>query len=103
MAPPQEQVNPDGSGQLAFPALPITSPILLQLMDQTTMPWLLDEVPREGPQTMFIVQQGKLGSDGATIGFGYLWRKWFDPESLPEFVDELTTTVVLNLPPVGPS
>ncbi len=103
MAPPQEQVNPDGSRQLAFPALPITSPVLLQLMDQTTMPWLLDEVPREGPQTMFIVQQGKLGSDGAAIGFGYLWRKWFDPESLLDFVDELTTTAVLNLPPVGPS
>lgn len=103
MAPPQEQVNPDGSRQLVFPALPITSPVLLQLMDQTTMPWLLDEVPREGPQTMFIVQQGKLGSDGAAIGFGYLWRKWFDPESLLDFVDELTTTAVLNLPPVGPS
>ena len=42
-------------------------------------------------------------NDGVAIGLGYLWRKWFNRKDLPVFLDELTKTDVLELPPVGPS
>jgi len=103
IAPPEERIAPDGSKQLLFPALPINSALLSKIMDQTTMSWLLDEVPLAGPQIMFIAQQGRLGNNGVSIGASYLWLKWFHPKGLPEFLDQITDTHILELPPVGPS
>ena len=101
IAPPEERIAPDGSKQFLFPALPMNSALLTQLMDQTTMPWLLGEVPLTGPQIMFIVQPGKLGNDGVSLGAKYLRLKWFNPGGLPEFLDQVTETHVLELPPVA--
>ena len=98
--PHQETTTKTGETRIAFPQVPVTSELLGQMIEQTTMPYMLRSVPEAGPQIMFIVQQGKLGNDGVSLGARYLWLKWFNPSSLPEFLDQVTETHVLELPPV---
>ena len=103
LIPHQETISPTGEKQILFPQVPINSEALRQMLQKTTMPYMLGKIPESGRQLMFVVQSGKYGNDGVAIGLGYLWRKWFDPKSLPAFFEELTRTAVLELPPVGPS
>lgn len=99
--PHQETTTETGETRIVFPQVPVTSELLGQMIEQTTMPYMLRSVPLSGPQIMFIVQQGKLGSDGVSLGAKYLWLKWFNPDGLPEFLDQVTETHVLELPPVA--
>ena len=99
--PHQETTTETGETRMVFPQVPVTSELLGQMIEQTTMPYMLRSVPEAGPQIMFIVQQGKLGNDGVSLGAKYLWLKWFNPDGLPEFLDQVTETHVLELPPVA--
>jgi hypothetical protein len=101
--PHQETTTETGEARIAFPQVPVTSELLGQMIEQTTMPYMLRSIPEAGPQIMFIVQQGKLGNDGVALGAKYLWLKWFNPDGLPEFLDQVTDTHVLELPPVTPT
>jgi hypothetical protein len=99
--PHQETTTETGERRIVFPQVPVTSELLGQMIEQTTMPYMLRSIPEAGPQIMFIVQPGKLGNDGVSIGAKYLWRKWFNPDGLPEFLDQVTETHVFELPPVA--
>jgi len=99
--PPQEIINALGERQIVFPAVQVSSEVLGQMLEQTSIPYMLKAIPREGPQIMFIVQQGKYGSNGFSIGARYLWLRWFRPDKLPQFVNDLTETAELELPSVG--
>jgi len=101
--PHQEAMTETGETRIVFPQVPVTSQLLNQMIEQTTMPYMLRSIPEAGPQIMFIVQQGKLGNNGVSLGARYLWLKWFNPDGLPEFLDEVTDTHVLELPPVTSS
>jgi hypothetical protein len=101
--PHQETTTETGETRIVFPQVPVTSELLGQMIEQTTMPYMLRSIPEAGPQIMFIVQQGKLGNDGVSLGARYLWLKWFNPDGLPEFLDQVTDTHVLELPPVTPT
>ncbi|MFM8719211.1 MAG: hypothetical protein ACKOFH_06725 [Chthoniobacterales bacterium] len=98
--PHQEMKTETGESRIVFPQVPVTGELLGQMIEQTTMPYMLRNIPLTGPQIMFIVQQGKLGNDGVSLGARYLWLKWFNPDGLPEFLDQVTETHVLELPPV---
>jgi hypothetical protein len=98
--PHQETTTETGETRIVFPQVPVTSELLGQMIEQTTMPYMLRSIPEAGPQIMFIVQQGKFGNDGVSLGARYLWLKWFNPDGLPEFLDQVTDTHVLELPPV---
>ena len=101
--PHQETMTETGETRIVFPQVPVTSELLGQMIEQTTMPYMLRSIPEAGPQIMFIVQQGKLGNDGVSLGAKYLWLKWFNPDGLPEFLNQVTDTHVLELPPVTPT
>jgi len=103
IVPNQEFINDRGDKQISFPAVRVNSQVLQGMLDQTTMPYILRSVPLQGPQIMFIVQQGKYGNDGVNIGARYLWLKWLMPDRLSEFLDGLTATMVLELSPIGPA
>ncbi len=98
--PHQETTTETGETRVVLPQVPVTSELLGQMIEQTTMPYMLGSIPKAGPQIMFIVQQGKLGNDGVSLGAKYLWLKWFNRDGLPEFLDQVTETHVLELPPV---
>lgn len=99
---PEDRQVLDESGKpaLVMPSLPINSENLETLVEQTTMPYMLHAIPREGPQAMLVVRPGKYGADGTAIGARYLWTKWAHPSKLRQFVDDLTSANVLDLPPV---
>jgi hypothetical protein len=98
--PHQETTTETGETRIVFPQVPVTSELLGQMIEQTTMPYMLGSIPKAGPQIMFIVQQGKLGNDGVSLGAKYLWLKWFNRDGLPEFLEQVTETHVLELPAV---
>ncbi len=98
--PHQETTTETGETRVVLPQVPVTSELLGQMIEQTTMPYMLGSIPKAGPQIMFIVQQGKLGNDGVSLGAKYLWLKWFNRDGLPEFLEQVTETHVLELPPV---
>lgn len=99
--PHQETTTETGETRIVFPQVPVTSELLGQMIEQTTMSYMLRSIPKAGPHIMFIVQPGKLGNDGVSLGAKYLWLKWFNPGGLPEFLDQVTETHVLELPPVA--
>lgn len=99
--PYQTKLDEQGQPQILFPHVPMTSQLLVQMLEQTTMPYMLQSIPRTGPQIMLVVQPGKYGSAGMVLGARYLWVKWFNPDGLPEFLDQVTETHVLELPPVA--
>ncbi len=69
-------------------------------LEQTTMPYVLPEIPLTGTQKLAIVMPGAQGNDAQRIGWEYLKRRWFNPADLPAFLDALTVVQVKDLPDV---
>lgn len=99
--PHEVRRDPSGQPSLVMPVLPITPPTLRALAEQTTMPYMLNSIPPGGPQVMLVVREGHSGSDALAMGARYLWTKWFEPETLGAFVDGVTETSAMDLPPVA--
>ena len=100
MIPHQVEKSVTGESQILFPQVPVTTPVLSEMIERTTMPYIFESIPTTGSQIMFIVQPGRFGSDGVSIGMKYLWLKWFRPSGILDFLDQATETHVLKLPPI---
>lgn len=92
----------DGKPTIRMGRLPISGTELERLIDaETGMPYAMKDVRREGPQLLVGVWPATPGNDdGPTIGRQYLWRRWFAPATLDDYVTSLTQARVEQLEPV---
>ncbi len=69
-------------------------------IEETKMPYAMTQIPTHGSQALLLLMPGQLGSDGVSIGWQYLLRKWLRPGELPDFLDKVTALEVIQLPAI---
>ena len=99
--PDQQQVDEQGNVGLVIPQAHVTTSILEQMIEETTMPYALAGIPRTGRHVLLLVTPGRNGDAGVPLGLNYLWYKWFQPDGLHDFVKGMTDRRVVELPPVA--
>jgi hypothetical protein len=72
-------------------------------LEETKMPYAMQRIPTHGPQALVLLMPGQLGSDGVSLGWQYLLRKWFHPSGLAEFLEKVTSLEVIELPAIPKS
>jgi hypothetical protein len=94
--------GPDGKPTIRMGRLPISGTELERLIEtETGMPYAMREIRREGPQLLVGIWPAAPGNDdGPTIGRQYLWRRWFAPATLDDYVTSLTQARVETLEPI---
>lgn len=94
--------GPDGKPVVRMGRLPISGAELERLIEtETGMPYAMQSIRREGPQLLVGVWPAQPGNDhGPTIGRQYLWRRWFAPATLDDYVTSLTQARVETLDPI---
>jgi len=94
--------GPDGKPLIRMGRLPISGTELERLIEtETGMPYAMKDIRREGSQLLVGVWPAAPGNDdGPTIGRQYLWRRWFAPATLDDYVTSLTQARVEPLDPI---
>ena len=94
--------GPDGKPMVKMGRLPISGAELERLIEtETGMPYAMKDIRREGPQLLVGVWPATSGNDdGPAIGRQYLWRRWFAPGTLDDYVTSLTQARVEPLEPI---
>ena len=95
-----ELVDGDGNVSVQMPVLPVDQAAIEELVEDSTMPYILESIPRRGVQFLAVVQKGPLAADGLQTGFEYLRVKWTDPSELPEFLKGVASISTLPIPPI---
>lgn len=98
--PDQYQVNAKGNTVLVIPHVMLTETMLNAMIDETTLAYAMKTIPRSGRHIVLCIRPSRYPVDGATLGSGYLWRKWVDPLRVEEFVQEATSSEMVELPEV---
>ena len=87
---------PDGSNGVEIAKLQVGPAQLRDLMEDTTLPYALMQVPLSGRTITVAVMPGDQGVDGVSIGFTYLLKRFFNSSSLDDFRNSIVKVVNLE-------
>jgi hypothetical protein len=100
LIPDVVQPGPDGQPQRRIPQIALDSQALDQAITDTTMPYALEGVPRQGPHILATVEPGYSGEKPSDLGLRYLFLSWLDHAKLADFIRGFTRISVHRLPPI---
>lgn len=101
IAPDQIVRNSLGQMETVIPQLTPNSKQIEDAIESTTMPYAMKGIARSGPQILFPILPGQLGSDSVKLGLQYLLLKAFRSSKAIEFEDRMTETRVIALPEIA--
>ena len=100
--PDQQETDAGGNAVVVFPRVLLTQKVLNAMIEQTTLGYAMRDIPRVGPHILLCIRPTTSTRNGAALGAAYLWRKWARPDSVEDFVRELTRGESIELPEVRP-
>jgi hypothetical protein len=95
-----EVMDVNGNLSIQMPVLPVDQAAIEELVEASTMPYILESIPRRGPQFLAVVQKGPLAADGLRTGLEYLRIKWTSPSELPDYLKGVANISTMPLSPI---
>lgn len=100
LAADQVYMNDRGHREVRMPTIIPSSRDIERAIDETTIAYVLEDIPRSGRQILVAIRPGDVGVQSIRIGLQYLSLKLFDSERCREFEDRMTKSEVVPLPPI---
>lgn len=95
--PDQQRIDASGNPVVVIPHVLLTEKMLNNMIAETTLGYAMQEIPRIGRHVLLCIRPGRYNINGVALGSEYLWRKWLDPVTVPQFVRDATISEVLEL------
>ena len=83
------EIDEFGQSKRIFSEIEVTTTGFERLVSDTTLPYVMDNIPRGGRQLLVVIMPGSLGSNSVQLGSNYLIKKYFQPGRLNEFLSDL--------------
>jgi len=100
LAPDKVTTAPDGTTTRLPPLLALNSAMLDESIEETTLPYALEGIPRRGPQMIVALEPMGNASPAVELGLRDLIFSWIDPARRRSLVEGLIKAVTYSLPPV---
>lgn len=88
-------------GKTLQPLIPVNRGFLDQMINQTTVPYLFDHIPRQGSQILVLVEPKNPVGSPAAFGAHYVFAKWLDPVRRQKMVDGIADFRIFEIPPIS--
>jgi len=71
------------------------------MIEETTVPYLFDQIPRQGTQMLVLLNPKNPVGNPAAFGARYVFAKWLDPSRRQKMVDGLVDFQIFEVTPVS--
>ena len=91
----------DPGGKPLLPLMLVNRGVLDRMIEATTVPYLFDQIPRQGPQMLVLLTPKNSVGNPAAYGARYVFAKWFDTSRRQKMVDGLVDFQIFEFSPVS--
>lgn len=98
----READAPNGpGGKTLLPLMLVNRGFLDRMIEETTVPYLFDQIPRQGTQMLVLLNPKNPVGNPAAFGARYVFAKWLDPSRRQKMVDGLVDFRIFEVTPVS--